>query len=49
MDQVAVVGVNSGKYDLNMIKQYFLERISENLNDKSIKSRWLRKTTITCF
>ena len=34
MNQVAVIGFNSEKYDLNMIKQYFLERIAENVNGK---------------
>ena len=34
MNQVAVIGFNSGKYDLNMIKQYFVERIAENINEK---------------
>ena len=32
--QVPVIGFNSGKYDLNMIKQYFVERIAENVNAK---------------
>ena len=34
VNQVAVIGFNSEKYDLNMIKQYFLERIAENVNGK---------------
>ena len=34
VDQVAVIGFNSGKYDLNMIRQYFVERIAENVNGK---------------
>ena len=34
MNQVAVIGFNSGNYDLNMIKQYFVERIAENINEK---------------
>ena len=29
--KVAVIGFNSGKYDLNMIKLYFVERIAENV------------------
>ena len=32
--KVAVIGFNSGKYDLNMIKLYFVERIAENVNGK---------------
>ena len=34
MNQVAVIGFNSGNYDLNMIKRYFLERIAEDVNEK---------------
>ena len=29
-----MIGFNSGKYDLNMIRQYFVERIAENVNGK---------------
>ena len=28
VNQVPVVGFNSGKYDMNMIKEYFVKRIS---------------------
>ena len=28
-DQVPVLGFNSGRYDLNLIKEYFVEEISE--------------------
>ena len=34
VNQVAVIGFNSGKYDINMIKRYFVERIAENVNEK---------------
>ena len=34
MNQVAVIGFNSGKYDFNMIKRYFVERIAENVDEK---------------
>ena len=34
VDQVAVIGFNSGKYDINMIKRYFVERIAENFDEK---------------
>ena len=34
VDQVAVIGFNSGKYDINMIKRYFVERIAENVDEK---------------
>ena len=46
MNQVAVIGFNSGNYDLNMIKQYFVERIAKNINEKI---KVAKKTTITCF
>ena len=34
VNQVAVIGFNSGNYDINMIKQYFVERIAEDINEK---------------
>ena len=34
VNQVAVMGFNSGKYDINMIKRYFVERIAENVDEK---------------
>ena len=34
MNQVAVIGFNSGKYDINVIKEFFVERIAENVNEK---------------
>ena len=34
VNQVAVIGFNSGKYDINMIKRYFVERIAEDVNEK---------------
>ena len=34
VNQVAVIGFNSGKYDINMIKRYFVERIAENVNEE---------------
>ena len=45
VNQVAVIGFNSGNYDINMIKQYFVERIGEDINERS---KWLRRTTTTC-
>ena len=30
VNQVPVIGFNSGKYDLNMVKEYFLKKISYN-------------------
>ena len=34
VDQEAVIGFNSSKYDLNMIKEFFVDRIAENVNGK---------------
>ena len=34
VNQVAVMGFNSGKYDINMIKRNFVERIAENVDEK---------------
>ena len=32
--QVSVIGFNSGKYDLNMVKEYFVKEISYNKKDE---------------
>ena len=37
LGQVAVVSFDKGKYDLNMIKQYFVKRIAENAKIKVAK------------
>ena len=34
VNQVPVVGFNSGKYDLNMVKEYFVKKISYNKEDE---------------
>ena len=34
VNQVPVIGFNSGKYDLNMVKEYFVKEISYNKDDK---------------
>ena len=31
---VPVIGFNSGKYDLNMVKEYFVKKIAYNKDDK---------------
>ena len=31
---VPVIGFNSGKYDLNMVKEYFVKKIAHNKDDK---------------
>ena len=33
VNQVPVIGFNSGKYDLNMVKEYFVKKISYNKED----------------
>ena len=43
---VAVIGFDSGKYDINMIEEFFVERIAENVDEKK---KWLRRTIIICF
>lgn len=32
-DQVPFLGLNSGKYDLNLIKEYFADRLTETTNN----------------
>ena len=34
VNQVPVIGFNSGKYDLNMVKEYFVKEICYNKEDK---------------
>ena len=34
VNQVPVIGFNSGKYDLNMVKEYFVKEISYNKEDE---------------
>ena len=34
VNQVPVIGFNSGKYDLNMMKEYFVKKISYNKEDE---------------
>ena len=34
VNQVPVIGFNSGKYDLNMVKEYFVKKISYNKEDE---------------
>ena len=34
VNQVPVIGFNSGKYDLNMVKEYFVKQISYNKDDE---------------
>ena len=34
VNQVPVIDFNSGKYDLNMVKEYFVKEISYNKEDE---------------
>ena len=34
VNQVPVIGFNSGKYDINMVKEYFVKEISYNKEDE---------------
>ena len=34
VNQVPVIGFNSGKYDLNMVKEYFVKEICYNKEDE---------------
>ena len=34
VNQIPVIGFNSGKYDLNMVKEYFVKEIGYNKDDK---------------
>ena len=34
VNQVSVIDFNSGKYDLNMVKEYFVKKIAYNKDDK---------------
>ena len=34
VNQVPVIGFNSGKYDLNMVKKYVVKKIAYNKDDK---------------
>ena len=34
VNQVPVIGFSSGKYDLNMVKEYFVKEISYNKEDE---------------
>ena len=34
VNQVPVIGFNSGKYDLNVVKEYFLKKISYTKDDE---------------
>ena len=34
VNQVPVIGFNSGKYDLNMVKEYSVKKVSYNKKDE---------------
>ena len=43
VNQVPVIGFNSGKYDLNMVKEYFVIKISYNKDDKCNEDEFAAK------
>ena len=43
VNQVPVFGFNSGKYDLNMVKEYFVKKISYNKDDECNKDVFAAK------
>ena len=45
VNQVPVIGFNSGKYDLNMVKEYVVKKISYNKEDECLLRR--RRMTIS--
>ena len=50
VNQIPVIGFNSGKYDLNMVKEYFVKEISYNKDMSEIKTCLLRRRRMTiCF
>ena len=38
VNQVPVIGFNSGKYDLNMVKEYFVKEICYNKEDEDVSA-----------
>ena len=43
VNQVPVIGFNSGKYDLNMAKEYFVKKISYNKEEECNENVFARK------
>ena len=43
VNQVPVIGFNSGKYDINMVKEYFVREISYNEEDECNKDVFAAK------
>ena len=43
VNQVPVIGFNSGKYDLNIVKEYFVKKISYNKDDECNKGVFTAK------
>ena len=43
VNQVPVIGFNSGKYDLNMVKEYFVKKISYNKEEECNENVFARK------
>ena len=50
VNQVPVIGFNSGKYDLNMVKEYFVKNISRNKKDEDVvKTFLLQRKRVTIW
>ena len=49
-NQVPVIGFNSGKYDINMLKEYFVKEISYNKKDECNEDVFAaKKEKAICF
>ena len=47
---IPVIGFNSGKYDLNMVKEYFVKNISQNKKDEDVvKTFLLQRKRVTIW
>ena len=50
VNQVPVIRFNSGKYDFNMVKEYFVKKISYNKDDECNEDVFVRRRRMTiCF
>ena len=49
VNQVLVIGFNSGKYGLNMVKEYFVKKISYNKEDECNEDVFAPKKEKVCL
>ena len=49
VNQVHVIGFNSGKYDLNMVKKYFVQNISYNKEGECNEDVFAAKKENNCM